>query len=126
MEKIPALILTASLIRNPDTRLQALADELYERYGGSWLIPVFMKAIITQPKEQVYETYSLLLGTPKEIYLFNALGMLDYRCYPEDWIYERLGPDGMTAFIFGAMTATGPMTRPLCLNAMWSWMSGGF
>lgn len=54
MEKIPALILTASLIRNPDTRLQALADELYERYGGSWLIPVFMKAIITQPKEQVY------------------------------------------------------------------------
>ena len=74
MEKIPALILTASLIRNPDTRLQALADELYERYGGSWLIPVFMKAIITQPKEQVYETYSLLLGTPKEIYLFNALG----------------------------------------------------
>ena len=93
MEKIPALILTASLIRNPDTRLQALADELYERYGGSWLIPVFMKAIITQPKEQVYETYSLLLGTPKEIYLFNALGMLDYRCYPEDWIYERLGPE---------------------------------
>ena len=55
MEKIPALILTASLIRNPDTRLQALADELYERYGGSWLIPVFMKAIITQPKEQVYD-----------------------------------------------------------------------
>ncbi|MCQ4771971.1 hypothetical protein NE579_16260, partial [Intestinimonas massiliensis] len=53
MEKIPALILSASLIRNPDTRLQALADELYERYGGSWLIPVFMKAIITQSIEQV-------------------------------------------------------------------------
>ena len=40
----------------------------------------------------MYETYSPLLGTPKEIYLFNALGMLDYRCYPEDWTYERLGP----------------------------------
>mgnify|MGYP000186448517 FL=1 len=51
MEKIPAVVLTASLIRNPDIRLQELADELYERYGGSWLIPVFMKAIITQPKE---------------------------------------------------------------------------
>ncbi len=42
--------------------------------GGSWLIPVSMKAIITQPKEQVYETYSLLLDTPKESYLFHALG----------------------------------------------------
>ena len=99
-EKIPAVVLTASLIRNPDERLQALADELNERCGGSWLIPVFMKAIITQPKEQVYEAYSTLLSTPKATYLFNALGMLDYRCYPEDWTYERLGPDGMTAFVF--------------------------
>ena len=72
-----------SLIRNPDERLQALADELNERYGGSWLMPVFMKAIITQPKEQVYETYSPLLDTPQKGYLFHALGMLHYRCYPE-------------------------------------------
>ena len=100
MEKIPALVLTASLIRNPDERLQALADELNEHYGGSWLMPVFMKAIITQPKEQVYETYSPLLTTPQKGYLFNALGMLDYRCYPEGWTYERLGPDGMIALIF--------------------------
>ena len=99
-EKIPAVVLTASLIRNPDERLQALADELNERYGGSWLMPVFMKAIITQPKEQVYETYSPLLDTPQKGYLFHALGMLHYRCYPEDWTYERLGPDGMIALIF--------------------------
>ena len=77
-EKIPAVVLTASLIRNPDERLQALADELNERYGGSWLMPVFMKAIITQPKEQVYETYSPLLDTPQKGYLFHALGMLHY------------------------------------------------
>lgn len=100
MEKIPAVVLTASLIRNPDERLQALADELNERYGGSWLIPAFMKAVITRPKEQVYETYSPLLDTPKKIYLFNALGMLDYRCYPDDWTFERSGPDGMRALIF--------------------------
>ena len=94
------MVLTASLIRNPDERLQALADELNERYGGNWLMPVFMKAIITQPKEQVYETYSPLLTTPQKGYLFHALGMLHYRCYPEGWIYERLGPDGMIALIF--------------------------
>jgi len=100
MEKIPALVLTASLIRNPDERLQALADELNDRYGGSWLIPTLMKAIITQPKEQVYETYSPLLGTPKASYLLNALGLLDYRSYPDDWIFERSGPDGLRALIF--------------------------
>ena len=99
-EKIPAVVLTASLIRNPDERLQALADELNERYGGSWLMPVFMKAIITQPKEQVYETYSPLLDTPQKVYLFNALGLLDYRSYPEDWPFERSGPDGLRALIF--------------------------
>ena len=100
MEKIPALVLTSSLIRSPDERLQALADELNERCGGSWLIPVFMKAILTQPKEQVYETYSPLLGTPKASYLLNALGLLDYRSYPEDWAFERSGPDGLRALIF--------------------------
>lgn len=99
-EKIPAVVLTASLIRNPDERLQALADELNERCGGSWLTPVFMKAILTQPKEQVYETYSPLLGTPKASYLLNALGLLDYRSYPEDWAFERSGPDGLRALIF--------------------------
>ena len=87
IERIPAVVLTASLIRNPDKRLQALADELNEHYGGSWLIPAFMKAIITQPKEQVYETYSPLLDTPQKDYLFNALGMLDYRSYPDDWTF---------------------------------------
>ena len=100
MEKIPAVVLTASLIRNPNERLQALADELNERYGGGWLIPVIMKAIIIQPKEKVYETYSSLLGTPQENYLFTALGMLDYRSYPDDWTFERSGPDGMRALIF--------------------------
>ena len=100
MEKIPAVVLSASLIRNPDERLQALADELNERYGGSWLIPVFMKGIITQPKEQVYETYSPFLGTPKASYLLNALGLLDYRSYPDDWTFERSGPDGLRALIF--------------------------
>lgn len=99
-EKIPALVLTASLIRNPDERLQALADELNDRYGGSWLIPSLMKAIITQPKEQVYETYSPLLGTPKASYLLNALGLLDYRSYPDGWTFERSGPDGLRALIF--------------------------
>ena len=80
--------------------MRTLADELNDRYGGSWMIPVFMKAILTQSKEQVYETYSPLLGTPKASYLLNALGFLDYRCYPEDWTFERLGPDGMIALIF--------------------------
>ncbi len=113
--KIPAVILTASLIRNPDKRLQLLADELYERYGGSWLIPVFMKDIITLPKEQVYETYAPILNTSQKICLFNALGMLHYRCYPDDWTYERLGPDGILALIFWGDYSYGSYdTRFMC------------
>ena len=125
MEKIPAVVLTASLIRNPDERLQALADELNEHYGGSWLIPAFMKAIITQPKEQVYETYSPLLDTPKKDYLFNALGMLDYRSYPDDWTFERSGPDGLRALIFwgyysyGAYDTRFTIERYVDLDERW-------
>ena len=123
MEKIPAVVLTASLIRSADERLRALADELNERYGGSWLIPVFMKAILTQPKEQVYETYSPLLETPKASYLLNALGLLDYRSYPEDWIFERSGPDGLRALIFWGDYSYGTYdTRFVferCLDERW-------
>ena len=125
MEKIPALLLTSSLIRSPDERLQALAGELNERYGGSWMIPVFMKAIITQPKEQVYETYSPLLGTPKASYLLNALGLLDYRSYPDDWIFERSGLMDCARSFSGEITVTEPMIQGLCLNAVWIWTSGG-
>ena len=32
--------------------------------------------------------------------MFTALGMLNYRCYPDDWTFERSGPDGMIALIF--------------------------
>ena len=48
----------------------------------------------------IRDSYSPLLDTPQKGYLFHALGMLHYRCYPEGWIYERLGPDGMIALIF--------------------------
>ena len=124
-EKIPAVVLTASLIRNPDERLQALADELNERYGGSWLIPAFMKAIITQSKGQVYETYSPLLGTPKASYLLNALGMLDHRSYPDDWTFERSGHDGLRALIFwgdysyGTYDTRFTMERYVDLDERW-------
>ena len=51
--------------------------------------------------------------TPQKGYLFHALGMLHYRCYPEDWTYERLGPDGMIALIFWGIIAMEPMTQGL-------------
>lgn len=100
MAKIPAVILTTSLIRNPDARLQALTDELNEQYGDSWLIPTFMKAIITQPKEQVYDTFSPLLETSKKNELYTALGMLDYHSYPDDWTFKRTDLEGLCALIF--------------------------
>lgn len=100
LEKIPAVVLTASLIRNPDVRLQALTDELNEQYGDSWLIPTFMMAIMTHPKEQVYDTFSPMLETSKKNELFTALGMLNYRSYPDNYAFECPYPEGLYALIF--------------------------
>ena len=99
--KIPAIILTASIIKNPSDKLIALAHELYENNHDSFLTPVFMADIITKDAAYVFEHYSPLLGSKKEVYLFNALGMLNYNYYPDDWTYWRSRPDnGMEAHLF--------------------------
>ena len=99
--KIPAIILTASIIKNPSDKLIALAHELYENNHDSFLTPVFMADIITKDAAYVFEHYSPLLGSKKEVYLFNALGMLNYKYYPDDWTYWRSRPDnGMEAHLF--------------------------
>ena len=83
LEKIFPAVLTASIIRSADKRLAALADELFAKYGGAWLIPVFMNAILTRTKEEVYEEYSAYLNDDKTaVYLYNALGVL---CYEDSY-----------------------------------------
>ena len=73
---------------------------------------------------RIGKLYAAGLGCEQD-YLFNALGMLDYRCYPEDWTYERLGPDGMTAFIFwghdryGSYDTTFMFERYVELDERW-------
>lgn len=101
LSKIPAIILTASIIKNPCDQLIALAHELYENSHDSFLTPVFMADIITKDAAYVFEHYFPLLGSKKEVYIFNALGMLNYKYYPEDWAYWRSRPDnGMEAHLF--------------------------
>lgn len=82
----------------------ALADELFETYGGAWLIPVFMKAILTEPKEKVYDEFVKYLSEESTaIYLFNVFGWLDYNDYPEDWSFKREKPVGYRALVFGVI-----------------------
>ena len=101
MEKVFPLVMAASLIRNQDVRLMALADELYVTYGGAWLIPVFMKAILTEPKEKVYDEFVKYLSDESTaIYLFNVFGWLDYYDYPDDWRFKRDEPVGYEALVF--------------------------
>ena len=100
-EKVFPLVMTASLIKKQDVRLMALADELYATYGGAWLIPVFMKAILTEPKEKVYDEFVKFLSEESTaIYLFNVFGWLDYNDYPEDWSFKREKPVGYRALVF--------------------------
>lgn len=110
MAKIPAIILTASIIKNPSDKLIALAHELYEHNHDSFLTPVFMGDIITKDATYVFEHYSPLLGSKKEIYLFNALGMLNYNHLPERFSLSHIVPDrrkiGMEALMFWANNCT--------------------
>lgn len=101
MEKVFPLVMAASLIRKQDVRLMALADELYVTYGGAWLIPVFMKAILTEPKEKVYDEFVKYLSDESTaIYLFNVFGWLNYYDYPDNWSFKREKPVGYYALVF--------------------------
>lgn len=101
MEKVFPLVMAASLIKKQDVRLMKLADELYATYGGAWLIPVFMKAILTEPKEKVYDEFVKYLSEESTaIYLFNVFGWLDYYDYPDDWSFKREEPVGYRALVF--------------------------
>ena len=84
LEKIFPVVLSASIIKTKDNRLMNLADELYAKYGGCWLIPVFIKSILTKPKEEVYDEFSRFLSDVEvAIYLYNAFGMLYYEDVPK-------------------------------------------
>ena len=84
LEKIFPAVLTASIIKSMDTRLMALADELFAKHEGCWLIPVFVKAILTKTKEDVFSEYSKFLSDTKmSVYLYNALGVLYYEDAPK-------------------------------------------
>lgn len=107
MAKIPALLLTVSLIYNHDRRLIELAQELYETYGKSYLLPVFMHALIQDPPEQVYERFAHELTTPQRIFLYHAFALLDYRSYRDDWFYERSEREGLRALIFWGQYSYG-------------------
>ncbi|MCL1993435.1 MAG: hypothetical protein FWG66_10875 [Spirochaetes bacterium] len=79
LEKIFPAVLTASIVRSKDRRLADLARELFEAHGGAWLLPVFMQAILTKSKEEVYDEFSPYLQDGKTAsLLYNALGALYY------------------------------------------------
>lgn len=99
LTKIPAIILTCSIIKNPSEALINLSCQLAKTHD-SFLTPLFMSEIITKKPDYVFDTYAPLLDTPKAIYLLNALGMLDYQYYPPNWPYYRSGPNGMQALLF--------------------------
>ena len=100
LAKIPALLLTVSLIYHKDSRLTQLAQELYETYDKSYLMSIFMLALIQDKPEQVYERFSPILNTSQSIFLYHALALLDYRSYPDDYIYKRPEVEGLRALVF--------------------------
>ncbi|MDR2924514.1 MAG: hypothetical protein LBU76_00915 [Azoarcus sp.] len=126
MEKVFPLVLTASIIKNQDVRLMGLADELFAKHGGAWLVPVFMKSILTENKDKAYEDFSHYLSESTTApYILNALGMLDYNDYPKEYQYKRNKPVGYFALVFwgnlkyGAYDTQFVVTKPVDLDERW-------
>lgn len=79
LEKLFPAILTASILTSEDQRLMHLADELYRQYGGCWLMPKFMAAILTQSPQQVFREYEALQKDERlKVYLYNVFGLLNH------------------------------------------------
>lgn len=79
LEKLFPAILTASILRSEDQRLMDLADQLYHQYGGCWLMPKFMAAILTKPTQQVFREYETFLKDDHlHVYLYNVFGLLNH------------------------------------------------
>ncbi|MCI8669027.1 MAG: hypothetical protein HFI34_05845 [Lachnospiraceae bacterium] len=53
--------LTDSMIWSMDKRLFELAEELYQTYGNMFIKPALTAALLTKPKEEVFDTFAVLL-----------------------------------------------------------------
>lgn len=87
LSKVFPAVLTASIVKSKDERLFQLAHELYDVYGGPWLMPSFMTSILTKSKEEVFTQYApLLANNVLAIYLFNVFGMINYADIPREML----------------------------------------
>ena len=59
---LPAGLLSASIWRSPSPELKALAEELAERYGGSYCQPLVIAAGLTESPAAVWERFAPLLA----------------------------------------------------------------
>jgi hypothetical protein len=118
LAKIFPAVLAASIVKSRDTRLMDLAEELYAKHGGPWLIPVFMKAILTEPPESVFDSFSKFLeDAPSATLLYNVLGMIIYsEAKQENQAVVRWG-----TYSYGALDTRCSFGQPVRLDERWIW-----
>lgn len=75
-KKIFPQTLALSIIRNPDPRLMALADELAEKYGENWLTAKLVASFFTEKSAVLFEKYAPLLHRKDKIYILDALALM--------------------------------------------------
>ncbi|WP_264857592.1 hypothetical protein [Capnocytophaga catalasegens] len=75
-EKIFPQTLALSIIRNPDQRLMALADELTQKYGKNWLTAKMVASFFIEKSAALFEKYAPLLHTENKTYILDALALL--------------------------------------------------
>jgi hypothetical protein len=118
LAKIFPAVLTASIVKSRDERLIVLAKELHARYGGTWLIPVFMSALLTETPESVFGAFSgFLRDESTATLLCNVLGMV---------IYSEQGKENRVTinwgnYIYGETDTRLSFGQSVTLNERWLW-----
>ncbi|MEN7547194.1 hypothetical protein AAG747_04700 [Rapidithrix thailandica] len=75
-KKIFPAVLSMSILYNLDKNLISLAQELYSKYKGNWLSPVFIANLLTKPSKEVYEKFASYLKNSGGTYLKDTFGAL--------------------------------------------------
>jgi hypothetical protein len=118
LAKIFPAALAASFVRGEDARLTELAKELHAQYGGAWLIPVFMDAILTEAPASVFDAFSGFLGDGRSAaLLYNVFGMMIY----SEQDKENRVTVNWGSYIYGETDTRCSFGQAVTLDERWFW-----
>ena len=119
IKKIFPAVLSMSIVKGMDNRLVELAKELYATYKSNWLSPVFISELLSQPSENVFNTFSSYLKDENATYLYDTFGAL----YFDNETKRHIALLFWGQYKYGETDTRFVFTRPLYENLDERWFA---